>query len=431
MLAWHLCIWGVLALGGLFPASARSFDTEGECAISAEHPCLHSCYPDLLQLEFLAIRQKHRDPLRLGTYQKSLERCACDMEELYVQDFLSACQPIAPGAVRVFAPANHSCFRIPAIAKTAKGTLLAFAEVRHGSCKDGKKVELAVSRSTDNGQTWSDAKFIVGSLEHPASNPWPIAMKSGAVMMHYAVDLAFGTTQVVSNYVIFSTDDGLSWGTPLNISSQVPPNHPGPNGGLELQLPSGGKRLLVAAWQQTPVSTLVYYSDDAGLSWQVVPEERGNFPGVVEPGVADLGNGELLMQMRYKHEISRGKAMSRSMDYGLTWSEVFYAHELIGPFCQASITAINGSVYFSNTANHKKRANMSIHRSDDGGHSWPMSMVVQPRSSKGYSSLVHGAVGAGHGGLLFESLVIGAIDFFRFPLSLSTEQTTVNRDMVV
>jgi len=38
----------------------------------------------------------------------------------------------------VFAPgdANISCFRIPAVVQSAKGSLLAFAEARHGSCSD-------------------------------------------------------------------------------------------------------------------------------------------------------------------------------------------------------------------------------------------------------------------------------------------------------
>ena len=104
---------------------------------------------------------------------------------------------VAGDGVQVFGPndAGVSCFRIPALAMTTvrisffyivlehlgaeptsclallyfpdpflshvhlqstsqKGTLVAFAEARHGSCSDGAVHEIAVTRSSDGGKTW-------------------------------------------------------------------------------------------------------------------------------------------------------------------------------------------------------------------------------------------------------------------------------------
>ena len=62
---------------------------------------------------------------------------------------------------------NYFCFRIPALAFTAKGTLLAFAEGRRTPlCLDHGDVHIVLKRSTDLGQTWSNLSVIHSESGH-------------------------------------------------------------------------------------------------------------------------------------------------------------------------------------------------------------------------------------------------------------------------
>mmetsp|Transcript_64126 Transcript_64126/g.119243 ORF Transcript_64126/g.119243 Transcript_64126/m.119243 type:complete len:432 (+) Transcript_64126:64-1359(+) len=405
---------------------------ERNCSAAAAHPCLRYCFPHLLQHRWLGLQSEANELGSSAHLAEPVEACNCSAAAEHYQTFVDACRPLQNGAVRVFERGDHgndTCYRIPAITKTVRGTLLAFAEVRHHDCADDHKVEIALSRSVDNGKTWSAAQFIVGDKDHTVGNPWPIATLAGRVVLPYVKDV-LGSHLGSGNGVIYSDDDGVTWSTEQDITSQLGPAktaHPGPNAGLELTLPGGAHRLLVAAHLDNMRGVLIYYSDDGGHTWTTVPEEHTPFVNLTEPGVADLGNGELLLEMRHYKEPTKGKGISRSMDYGMTWSAVQYDADLVGPICQGSIAFIDGSLYFANTANAHKRVDMTIRRSDDGGRSWPKSMVIQKDRSMGYSSLVQGIVppGSSHGGILYESITSGAIDFLRFPLSLSPDAAVV------
>eukprot|EP00729_Bicosta_minor_P030522 gene30522-19402_t len=80
---------------------------------------------------------------------------------------------------------NISCFRIPSIVQTTKGTLVAFAEARFGSCNDGAVHELATRRSTDSGKTWSAVATAVGGGGNYVGNPDAVATASGKIILVY------------------------------------------------------------------------------------------------------------------------------------------------------------------------------------------------------------------------------------------------------
>ena len=64
---------------------------------------------------------------------------------------------------------GYYCFRIPALLRTNKGTLLAFAEGRGqhtGSCADHGDVHIVVKRSFDLGQTWSNLTVVYKENGH-------------------------------------------------------------------------------------------------------------------------------------------------------------------------------------------------------------------------------------------------------------------------
>lgn len=319
--------------------------------------------------------------------------------------------------------AGTSCYRIPAVVKTAAGSLVAFAEARHGGCGDSGTHEIAFSRSADDGKTWSPAAFAVGSGTFPVGNPWPIALRDGGVVLVF-VNHTHGSAGVgPSNGVVISSDDGVSWGPSIDVGAgfgKARGAMPGPGTGVELE--SG--RLIVASHMGAYVDVYISYSDDGGHTWAT---SESVFSKMDEPTVADLGNNELLLNMRHRGEKSYGRGVARSKDGGVTWSDLTYDSGLKGPVCEGSLAHIGSSVYFSNPMS-TSRNHLTVRKSDDGGLTWPTTFEIQSGSSAGYSSLVKGTVGDDStGGILFESTVTGNINFGTFPLSLqpSTSESLV------
>eukprot|EP01047_Picozoa_sp_COSAG01_P036952 COSAG01_NODE_2908_length_6880_cov_42.122401_5_plen_490_part_00 len=120
--------------------------------------------------------------------------------------------PAVHNVSKVFASgrAGVTCYRIPAVTQTKQGTLLAFAEARHGSCSDGLVHELACRRSSDGGRSWSAVAFVVGNASHRVSNPYPMVVslhEQEAVVLVYKryTGVGAGGTGVVR-----STDDGTT-----------------------------------------------------------------------------------------------------------------------------------------------------------------------------------------------------------------------------
>ena len=108
----------------------------------------------------------------------------------------------------------------------------------------------------------------------------------------------------------------------------------GPGNGIQLR----GGRLVVPCNHRTRDGrsfSHVIYSDDRGATWHTggVAAEKTN-----ESAVAELGNGDLLLNMRSYHGKNR-RAVQRSHDGGLTWQPLEFDPALVEPVCQASLVA--------------------------------------------------------------------------------------------
>ena len=57
---------------------------------------------------------------------------------------------------------NSKFYRIPGLARSKKGTLLAVYDIRYNHAGDlPANIDVGVSRSTDGGRTWSDVKIAI------------------------------------------------------------------------------------------------------------------------------------------------------------------------------------------------------------------------------------------------------------------------------
>ena len=320
-----------------------------------------------------------------------------------------AINPPAQIPVFVSGEGGYDTYRIPALAITANGTLLAFCEGRKGSSADYGDIDLLLRRSTDNGKTWQPAQVLVDDGERTCGNPCPMVdRKTGAVILLITKNNANeresqimkGEAAPRTVWVLKSSDDGITWSTPVDISAQT--RRPdwrwyatGPCHGIQL---ADGRLVAPCDHSTGPknedMHAHVLYSDDGGGTWNIggVAESRTN-----ECAVLELADGSLYLNMR-NYRQTRLRAVASSTDKGLNWGVVTDDQALIEPVCQASVLRLSSAaeggknrVIFSNPAS-AKRENMTVRMSYDECKTWPVAKVLWPGPSA-YSDLVVAADG--------------------------------------
>ncbi|MBN2296387.1 MAG: exo-alpha-sialidase [Pirellulales bacterium] len=186
-------------------------------------------------------------------------------------------------------------------------------------------------------------------------------------------------------WVSKSTDDGHTWSKPVEITSTTKkPNWTwyatGPGAGIQLR----DGRLVIPCDHMVADSdqynSHIIYSDDYGKTWQLGGTAS---PKVNECEVVELADGRLMLNMRnYDREVHT-RAIATSRDRGMTWSKVTHDKALIEPICQASFrrysTISSGGknrLLFSNPTEANQRKEMTVRMSLDEGKSWPVGRVL-------------------------------------------------------
>jgi sialidase-1 len=321
----------------------------------------------------------------------------------------------------------YQSYRIPALIRTPKGTLLAFCEGRKNSGADAGDIDIVLRRSMDGGKTWSPARTVVDFGEDTAGNPTPVLeRKTGTILLLFTRNPGKDTEKQIiarepgavrSVWITRSNDDGASWTPPVEITAQV--KRPdwtwyatGPGNGIQLR---SGRLVIPCDHNRADDGSRhshVIYSDDRGETWYIggVAEDKTN-----ESAVAELKDGGLVLNMRSYHGRNR-RAIQRSRDGGLSWSPLEFDEALIEPICEASLISAGGNrLLFSNPA-ATTRTRMTVRLSEDGGRTWTASRAIYEGPSA-YSSLA--MVGGRSAGLLYERgerSPYEAIEFVRFDL---------------
>lgn len=218
-------------------------------------------------------------------------------------------------------------------------------------------------------------------------------------------------------WVSRSDDNGVTWSKPVEITNTV--KRPewrwyatGPGVGIQLQKDPWKGRLVipcdhsVAASPDNPTgyNSHVIISDDHGRTWKIGGVIR---PQVNECQVVELTDGTLMLNMRNYDRSKTTRAIATSKDGGITWSNVTHDPVLVEPICQASFIrygwlgrADKSCLLFSNPASTSKRVKMNVRLSYDEGKTWPISRVLYPGPSA-YSCLA--ALPDGNIGCLYEA----------------------------
>jgi sialidase-1 len=295
---------------------------------------------------------------------------------------------------------GYQSYRIPSLIATKKGTLLAFCEGRKNSAADSGDIDLLLRRSFDGGKTWGPVQTIADIGTDTIGNPTPVLeRRSGTIFLLMTRNPGNVTERQTGDrdrtvWITRTTDDGATWSAPKEITSSVKlPGWTwyatGPGNGIQLR---SGRLLIPCDHNTGPADRYshVIYSDDRGETWKLggIAEEKTN-----ESAVVQLASGELLLNMRSYHGKNR-RAVQRSRDGGATWGPLELDQELIEPVCQASMITVGNLVLFSNPA-ATTRTKMTVRASVDGGHMWKTSRLLWegPAAYSSMAEMPKGQVG--------------------------------------
>lgn len=321
---------------------------------------------------------------------------------------------------------NCHTFRIPAIARTNQGTLLAVYDMRYKSRRDLQgHMDIGLSRSTDGGKTWEPPRPIMdmgefgglGQDQNGCSDPNILVDRETGEIIVSAVwthgkpnthqwrgngsEPGLEITKSTQFMVVRSRDDGVTWSNPENLTKDLKDPKwylfaPAPGNGITM---SDGTLVMPTQGRDAtgkPFSNLIW-SKDHGKTWTVSSHARSD---TTECAVAELSDGSLMLNMRDNRNRkdkseTNGRAVSVTRDLGETWEKHSSDHgALPEPVCMASLISHNMKdgkrvLFFSNPNSKVKREKMTVRVSPDDGKTWPVEkMILLDQKGGAYSSLV-------------------------------------------
>lgn len=418
---------------------------------------------------FEAIREKHvtrflidgEEVYRLENWNGPVQnvgfrpwRNRITIQDFQIEGNLTDPPPSVSEAVFVSGRDGYHTYRIPAIAVTNEGTVLAFCEGRKNSRSDTGDINLLLKRSTDNGRTWSDQTVIWDDAGNTCGNPCTVVDRdTGTVWLlttwnrgddHESEITAGNSKDTRRVFVTHSTDDGRTWAEPTQITSHVKKPDwtwyaTGPGSGIQMRFGTHKGRLIIPCDHIEADTDHYYshviYSDDHGENWQL----GGSTPNhqVNECEAVELVGGRLMLNMRNYDRSRKNRQVALSYDGGLHWTDQSFDTTLIEPICQAGLQRYRwpdeekrgpgmslggplklrdrpeegGIILFSNPASTSSRVNMTLRGSFDEGKTWSASRVLHPGPSA-YSDLA--VLADGEIACLYEAGVAHPYESIRF-----------------
>lgn len=323
---------------------------------------------------------------------------------------------------------GYHSYRIPSLARTSNGTIIAVCEGRKDSASDWGNINLLCRRSLagSNGNTWQPVQEILGVTLDAWTNPTMVydppssALPTANARTNGRVWLFFnwhsGTANSMSDigpgdrrtYYTYSDDNGATWATRVNMTSILKPaamawDAVGPGIGIRVtQDPSHVGRLVL------PATNRNFYSDDHGATWAYDPIPGGTG----ESTIAECTDGVLYRNDRPTQGTWAISAAHhrRHVSYGTiegTFSAFVPDDALLDPKCEASIVRYNldptNRIIFLHSSStiddpmQEGRSKMYVRISYDNGLTWPVSRWLYDwlttsqaiaQGKGGYSSMI-------------------------------------------
>ncbi len=342
-------------------------------------------------------------------------------------------------AVAIPGDFNSKFYRIPGLARTNKGTLIAVFDIRYDHSGDlPANIDVGCRRSTDGGNAWSEVGMVIDDatidpslgatrgvgdpailVDRKTGRVWVAAIWSHRASIWGSKSNDNSPEACGQLVLAYSDDDGKSWSRPINITEQTKNIRwrilfNGPGSGICLK--DGTLVFAAQYWDEkgAPWSTIVF-SRDQGKTWQC---GTGVHQQTTEAQVIELKDGAIMINARCNWRGSRVVGVTR--DLGKTWElHPTNRKDLREPVCQAGLLAVDGvpgagrTVFFSNPDTTSGRHTMTLKASMDDASTWPQNarLLYDARPCWGYSCLA--PAGKDRLGVLYESA--GCLFYLRIP----------------
>ncbi|MEI6755124.1 MAG: sialidase family protein [Paludibacter sp.] len=341
---------------------------------------------------------------------------------------------------------NVHTYRIPGLTTSKNKTLLAVYDVRRDKGADLQgNINIGLSRSTDGGNTWQPMQIVLdmktwGGLPEKYNGVSDACILSddntGAIYvaglwMHGVLDEngqwkngltdtstvwnhqwrnkgsqpGFDVKQTSQFLIVKSTDDGLTWSEPVNLTKMCKREAwwlwaPAPGHGISLK---NGTLLFPTQGRDEdgkPFSNITY-STNSGLTWKTSsPADDGS---TTECMAVELNDGKIMLNMRANSNWKKmgddnGRAVAVTSNLGRSWKTHPTSRSVLNePVCMACIHkhnyTLNGVsksiLLFSNPNSKSERNHLTIKVSFDEGNTWPEKywILLDEWNSAGYSCI--------------------------------------------
>jgi sialidase-1 len=239
-----------------------------------------------------------------------------------------------------------------------------------------------------------DGKWIEGLNEN--SKEWNHQWRNKASQP------GFDVKQTSQFLIVKSTDDGKTWGPPVNLTKMCKREEwwlwaPAPGHGITLTdgtlvFPTQGRDHKGESFSN------ITYSKDGGATWKT--SNPAMEESTTENMAVQLSDGTIMLNMRANKNRSdtaatNGRAVAVTRDLGETWnSHPTSFGALREPTCMASIHRhdVPGGksiLFFANPDSKTARDHITIKASFDDGNTWPKSsqVMLDELKGRGYSCL--------------------------------------------